>query len=59
MLTPINITPKALEEIKTIISTKNIPLEYALRVGVKGGGCGGVSYALGFDLKKMKTKALT
>ncbi|MDO6438294.1 iron-sulfur cluster assembly accessory protein [Cyclobacterium sp. 1_MG-2023] len=52
MLTPINITPKALEEIKTIISTKNIPLEYALRVGVKGGGCGGVSYALGFDLKK-------
>jgi len=52
MLTPIKITAKALEEIKTIMSTKNIPVEYALRVGVKGGGCGGVSYALGFDLTK-------
>ena len=26
---------------------KNIPPDYFLRVGVKGGGCGGMSYALG------------
>ena len=34
------------------METKNIPEGYALRVGVKGGGCGGVSYALGFDQGK-------
>jgi iron-sulfur cluster assembly protein len=49
MLIPINITEKAQEEIKNIISTKNIPQDYYLRVGVKGGGCGGMSYLLGFD----------
>jgi len=49
MLIPIQITQKAITEIKTIISTKNIPVDYCLRVGVKGGGCGGMSYMLGFD----------
>lgn len=27
----------------------NIPEEFGLRVGVKGGGCSGLSYSLGFD----------
>ncbi len=49
MLIPINITDKAQEEIKNIIQNKNIPADYFLRVGVKGGGCGGMSYMLGFD----------
>ncbi|WP_162417703.1 HesB/IscA family protein [Cyclobacterium roseum] len=49
MRIPIHITSRALSEIKNIITNKNIPESYALRVGVKGGGCGGVSYALGFD----------
>lgn len=52
MLIPIKITLKALEEIKNIIAHKNIPKEYSLRVGVKGGGCGGMSYLLGFDKPK-------
>lgn len=26
-----------------------IPSEYGLRVGIKGGGCSGLSYTLGFD----------
>jgi iron-sulfur cluster assembly protein len=52
MLNPITITTKALGEIKNILLSKNIPEGYALRVGVKGGGCGGVSYALGFDTPK-------
>ncbi|HLT08512.1 MAG TPA: iron-sulfur cluster assembly accessory protein [Cyclobacteriaceae bacterium] len=52
MLIPIEITDKARAEIKNIMANKNIPAEYRLRVGVKGGGCGGVSYNLGFDTPK-------
>lgn len=52
MLNPITISAKALDEIKNILANKNIPKDYFLRVGVKGGGCGGVSYALGFDKPK-------
>lgn len=52
MLVPIAITAKAREEIKNIMSHKNIPVDYHLRVGVKGGGCGGMAYSLGFDKPK-------
>ncbi|MFP4090092.1 MAG: HesB/IscA family protein [Cyclobacteriaceae bacterium] len=48
---PIKISDKALQEIKNTITTKNIPADYGLRVGIKGGGCAGVSYVLGFDKK--------
>ena len=46
---PVQITPKALEEVKKIMSTKGIPEEYSLRVGIKGGGCGAMGYVIGFD----------
>ncbi len=50
---PIKITPVALEEIKAIMNTKNIPADYGLRVGINGsGGCVGISYMLGFDKSK-------
>jgi iron-sulfur cluster assembly protein len=49
---PITLTEGAISEIRKIISDKQIPEEYALRVGVKGGGCSGFSYILGFDLQK-------
>jgi len=49
---PISLTESAIQEIKHIITEKNIPAEYGLRVGVKGGGCSGMSYVLGFDLQK-------
>jgi iron-sulfur cluster assembly protein len=52
MLIPIKISEKANKEIQNIIQNKNIPIDYFLRVGVKGGGCGGMSYVLGFDKKK-------
>lgn len=51
MLEPIQITDKAKKEIKNIMTNKNIPEGYGLRVGVKGGGCG-VSFVLGFDKQK-------
>jgi iron-sulfur cluster assembly protein len=49
---PITISPKALEQVKYIMANKSIPEGYALRVGVKGAGCSGVSFMLGFDVQK-------
>jgi iron-sulfur cluster assembly protein len=37
------------DEIKKIMATKDIPEGFSLRVGVRGGGCSGMSYILGFD----------
>jgi len=45
----ISITERAAEEVKRIVSDQNLPDATALRVGVKGGGCSGFSYTLGFD----------
>jgi iron-sulfur cluster assembly protein len=49
---PIGLTARAAEEVRKIMQTKNIPAEYALRVGIRGGGCGGVSLIIGFDKQK-------
>lgn len=47
--TEITITEKAEKEIKRIIKENNVPENYGLRVGVKGGGCSGLTYTLNFD----------
>lgn len=49
---PVTISPKAYKEIADIISKKKVPQGYGLRVGIRGAGCAGVSYMLGFDKKK-------
>jgi iron-sulfur cluster assembly protein len=43
------LTERAVIELKRIISEQNLPFDTYLRVGVKGGGCSGFSYTLGFD----------
>ena len=43
------LTERAKSEIKKIMEQNKIPETYGLRVGVKGGGCSGLSYSLGFD----------
>lgn len=45
----ISITEKAAKEVMQIKSENNIPEGFGLRVGVKGGGCSGLTYTLGFD----------
>lgn len=45
----IKITDKAVKEILKIISDNNIPDTFGLRVGVKGGGCSGLTYVMNFD----------
>lgn len=45
----ISLSERAVLEVRRIISEQSLPPETALRVGVKGGGCSGFSYTLGFD----------
>ena len=45
----INLTDKAIEEVKRIMSEQKLGEGSMLRVGVSGGGCSGFSYILGFD----------
>jgi len=45
----IGLTERAAEEIERIVTEQKLPEGTALRVGVKGGGCSGFSYTLGFD----------
>jgi iron-sulfur cluster assembly protein len=49
---PITLTDTAIKELTRIKAQQNITEEYGLRVGVKGGGCSGFSYVLGFDAPK-------
>jgi iron-sulfur cluster assembly protein len=45
----IEVTEKAAAEVQRILTEQELPDTTALRVGVKGGGCSGFSYTLGFD----------
>ena len=45
----LKVTKKATIQIKKIMEENDIPQDYGLRVGVKGGGCSGLTYTLGFD----------
>ena len=47
---PVLITEVAQSEISNVLTKKNIPSNYHLRLGVKGSvGCAGVNYLVGFD----------
>jgi iron-sulfur cluster assembly protein len=48
---PVSISQSAINQLNRIREEQNIPVEYGLRIGVKGGGCSGFSYVLGFDAK--------
>ena len=45
----LKLTEKAAGEVKRIITEQKISGGAVLRVGVKGGGCSGFEYQLGFD----------
>lgn len=47
----ISMSERAVKEVKRILDEQDLPAETGLRVGVKGGGCSGFSYTLGFDDK--------
>ncbi len=46
------VTPSAVKRIRVILAKEGISLEEGgLRLGVKGGGCSGMSYSVGFDAR--------
>lgn len=49
---PLNFTAKAIEEIDRLMQAPDFDKTKLLRVGVKGGGCSGMTYILGFDHKQ-------
>jgi iron-sulfur cluster assembly protein len=51
----VDVTDNAIQEIKKIMEANNIPADFNLRIGVKGGGCSGLSYSLGFDAETKAT----
>ena len=51
---PITFTQGAVNEIKRLMSQDGFDSEKFLRIGVKGGGCSGMSYVLDFDTKTDK-----
>lgn len=50
--TPVKLTEGAVKQLKKIMEDQNVTDKHGLRVGVKGGGCSGFTYILGFDEKK-------
>lgn len=51
-IAPIKLTESAVKQLLRIREEQKISDAHGLRVGVKGGGCSGFSYILGFDAKK-------
>jgi iron-sulfur cluster assembly protein len=46
---PVSLTPAAIEEVKRLMNVPEADQPSYLRIGVKGGGCSGMTYVLGFD----------
>jgi iron-sulfur cluster assembly protein len=54
----INITDKALEQIKILFEKEKQGFEKGLRLSVNGGGCSGLSYKIDFSEQKEKDNVL-
>lgn len=49
---PVSFTEGAIKEILNLMNAEGFDASKQLRVGVKGGGCSGMTYILGFDHKQ-------
>jgi iron-sulfur cluster assembly protein len=48
---PVQLTAGAIKEVRRLMVEPGFDTTQVLRVGVKGGGCSGMTYILGFDAK--------
>jgi iron-sulfur cluster assembly accessory protein len=46
---PVSLTEGAVTEIRRLMNEEGFDTTQYLRIGVKGGGCSGMTYVLGFD----------
>ena len=53
---PVTMTEGAIKQIKGLMAQEGFDHTQKLRIGVKGGGCSGMSYILGFDHPTVKDK---
>jgi iron-sulfur cluster assembly accessory protein len=51
-IAPVTFTQGAINEIKRLMNEEGFDATQYLRVGVKGGGCSGMTYVLGFEHKE-------
>lgn len=51
---PVHLTQGAINQLRRIFQEQNLSDDHGLRIGVKGGGCSGFSYVMGFDVQKEK-----
>jgi len=49
---PVTFTEGAVKELLKLKDQQELGEDFGLRIGVEGGGCSGMSYVLGFDMKK-------
>ena len=49
---PVRFSEGAIKELKRLMADPGFDQSQSLRIGVKGGGCSGLSYVLGFDQLK-------
>jgi iron-sulfur cluster assembly protein len=47
--TPVNLTESAVAEVRRLMAEPGFDSSKMLRIGVKGGGCSGMTYVLDFD----------
>lgn len=50
-VTPVKLTTGAIVQVRKLMTDEGFDTTKKLRVGVKGGGCSGMTYILGFDHK--------
>lgn len=51
---PVSFTEGAIKEIKKLMGKENFDSSQLLRIGIKGGGCSGMTYVIGFDKQQEK-----
>lgn len=49
---PVSLSPAASAELKRLMKEEGFDASRSLRIGVKGGGCSGLSYVLDFDMPR-------
>ncbi|MFM2337268.1 MAG: hypothetical protein RL115_461 [Bacteroidota bacterium] len=56
---PVTLTDSAIAEVKRLMAAEGFDNTQKLRIGVKGGGCSGMTYILGFDAPTEKDSHFT